>query len=240
MEYKKHKITEAVCAFNFQDEWDIVLLSEYSKKIEDLGFSKRQDIKPIQVNFQFQPGVIPSPTVQEGGVSMVIKNQDETEAVLMSKNYISFHTLNHYPGWDVFFPKTITPLLKMYFELGLGKGVLNSLMLFVNNFEIQENENLSEYLNFVPNMNDFGKGTSEVGHFFQSNFKSEPNLNISLKTVFNANPIDKSKKVTLECSCTASNENEKHSWEQLAEAAHLNAKNAFIKITQDKFKKIIT
>jgi uncharacterized protein (TIGR04255 family) len=175
--------------------------------------------------------------MEKGETKMVFKNKAENYAILMGKNFISFHSINHYYGWDVFVPELIKPFLEKYFTLNVSKDIVSVQMLYVNNFEIKKEENLSDYLSVVPNMKELGEETSELGHFFQSNFKIEPNLQLNLQTVLNTQ--NNTKKVTLECNCVASNIDHKYTWEILANAAHDKAKQAFLTISKDKFKNII-
>ena len=106
MEYKNHKITEAVCAFRFShslNNWDITSYAEYYNAIKVLGFSKKKEIKPIQLSFQFKQNEIPEkPEMIEGDTQMVFKNENENMAILISDNYISFHTINYYPDGKSF------------------------------------------------------------------------------------------------------------------------------------------
>lgn len=241
MEFTKHKITEAVCAFRFDpsiNPWDLTFFSSYFNLIKSEGFEKKQEIKPFQLSFQVKPNEEPSqPNFQQGETQMVFKTNDERYAILMGNNYISFHTLNHYPGWDVFKPETIAKYIEKYFSLGLGKGLVNAQMIYINNFNLENNKSLSDYLSFVPNMKDFGEG-EETSHFFQSNYKIAPNKNLSLKTVLNPEFPSGSKNVVLESNCLAEN-NKNQGWTDLADEAHDAARNAFIKISSDYFKKLI-
>jgi uncharacterized protein (TIGR04255 family) len=241
MEYKNHKITEAICAFRFSpdhSEWDILNLANYYKLIEPLGFEKKQEVKPFQVSFNIKANeVIPAPKMEEGETKMVFRNKEENRAILMGKNFISFHSINYYPGWDVFLPELIKPYLEEYFKLDVSKDIVSVQMLYINNFEINKEENLSDYLSVVPNMKELGEETNELGHVFQSSFKIEPNLQLNLQTVLNVVPQNNTKKITLECNCIASNNIEhKYTWDMLANDAHEKAKKAFLTISTDKFK----
>lgn len=95
MEFKNHKIIEAVCAFRFnppENNWDITSYAGY-------------------------------PQMVEGAIQMVIRNEKEDQAILLGNNYISFHTINHYPGWEIFSDHLISIYLQKYFEIGYGKGL---------------------------------------------------------------------------------------------------------------------
>jgi len=75
MEFKKHKITEAVCAFRFNpsvNPWDLTFLSEYYNLIKDDGFNKKKEVKPFQLSFEIKPNEDPKPpNLQQGEIQMV-------------------------------------------------------------------------------------------------------------------------------------------------------------------------
>ncbi len=241
MEFTKHKITEAVCAFRFnpsQNPWDITFFSRFYDLIKDHGYNKKAEMKPFIVDFQFKIGEAPNaPNLQQGETQMVFKTDDEKYAILLGNNYISFHTLNHYPGWDVFKPQVIDKSLKLYFDLELGRGLENAQMIYINTFDLEPNKSLSDYLTFVPNMKDFGEGV-EISHSYQSNYSIAPNKQLSLKTFFVSAGLINAKKVVLECNCVATKHDDK-GWVDLADEAHAAARNAFIKISSNYFKSLI-
>jgi uncharacterized protein (TIGR04255 family) len=243
MEYKNHKITEAVCAFRFNpkdNHWDVTGYADYYNSIKDYGFLKKNEIKPVQLSFNVKPNEIPqNPQMTEGDLQMVFKNEDETRAILLGNNYISFHTINHYPGWEIFSEELISIFLNKYFEIGYGKSLLSAQMIYINNFTLDHNHKLSEYLTFVPDMEHFGEG-DELSHLFQSAYEIAPNKKLQLKTILNVTNPEKIKNVVLECNCVAKNStNYDIPWETLSKDAHDNAKNAFINISTDKFKTLI-
>lgn len=241
MEYKNHKITEAVCAFRFDPNqnvsWDVTFFADYYHQIKKEGFEIKQELKPFQLNFNINTKEgIKSSEMLPGDTQMVFKTNDERNAILMGNNYISFHSLNHYLGWDVFFPEIVKKFIEIYFKIGLGKGLQSAQMIFINNFDIEKDKTLSDYLVFVPEMKDFGQG-DELSHVFQSNYSIKPNKQLSLKTILNT--VNKDiKKVTLESNCVA-NIGDVTDWQELIKDAHDNAKNAFVKIASSYFKNLI-
>lgn len=240
MEYKNHKIIEAVCAFRFnppENNWDITSYADFYNSIKELGFTKKSEIKPLQLSFQIimnEPP--PVPQMLEGETKMVIKNEKENQAILLGNNYISFHTINYYPGWEIFSGEFISVFLKKYFEIGYGKGLLSAQMIYINKFDLDKTKRLSDYLTFVPALEHFGEG-DELSHLFQSAYKIAPNKNLQLKTILNVRPPDKIKTVILECNCMATNTpDHKIPWLDLSKDAHDNAKKAFINIATPYFK----
>lgn len=243
MEYNNHKITEAVCAFRFNpsnNNWDITSFAAFYNVIKDFGFYRKSEIKPVQLSFQLKPNEIPqNPQMVEGETQMVFKDENETRAILLGNNYISFHTINHYPGWDVFLNSLISVFLNKYFEIGYGHDLVSAQMIYINNFELEKDKKLSDYLTFIPDMEHFGKG-DELSQLFQSSYQIAPNKRLQLKTILNVVNPEKIKKVVIECNCIAHNTtNHEISWTDLANDAHDNAKNAFINITTPYFKELI-
>jgi len=241
MEYKNHKITEAVCAFRFDPNQnissDLTFFADYYRLIKLEGFEKKQEIKPFQLNFNINTKEgTQSSEMLPGDTQMVFKTLDDMHAILMGNNYISFHSLNHYPGWDVFSPNIVDKFIEIYFSMGLGKGLQSAQMIFINNFDIEKERTLSDYLVFVPQMKGFGQG-DELSHVFQSNYAIKPNKQLSLKTILNI--IDDTKKVTLESNCIANNIGNVTDWKELIKDAHDNAKNAFVNIASEYFKQVI-
>lgn len=240
MEYKNHKIIEAVCAFRFnpyENNWDITSYADYYNAIKEIGFTKKSEIKPLQLSFQVKMNEFQSvPPMLEGETKMVIKNEKEDQAILLGNNYISFHTINHYPGWEIFSGELISVFLRKYFEIGYGKGLVSAQMIYINRFDLDKTKRLSDYLSFVPALEHFGEG-DELSHFFQSAYKIAPNKNLQLKTILNVRLPDRVKTVILECNCMATNTpDHKIPWIDLSKDAHDNAKNAFINITTQYFK----
>jgi uncharacterized protein (TIGR04255 family) len=240
MEFKNHKIIEAVCAFRFnpsENNWDITSFADYYNAIKEMGFSKKQEIKPMQLSFQLKMNEPPPiPQMVEGETQIVFKNEKEDQAILLGNNYISFHTINHYPGWEIFSDNLIAIYLQKYFDIGYGKGLLSAQMIYINKFDVDKTKKLSDYLSFVPAMERFGEG-DELSHLFQSAYKIAPNKNLQLKTILNVVNPDKTKTVILECNCIANNTSDrKISWMDLSRDAHDSAKNAFINIATQYFK----
>jgi len=244
MEYKNHKIVEAVCAFRFNpnaNEWDVTNYATFYNNVKDLGFSIKQEIKPFQISFHFNPNErIPKyPQMQEEDMQMVFKNEIGDKAILLGANFISFHSLNGYSGWEEFSGSFIKEILNIYFELGFGKDLLNAQMIYINNFQLTNNQKLSDYLTFVPQSDNFGQG-DELSHLFQSVYHISPNKQLQIKTILNISNPDKMKNVTLECNCIAANTGDYSiDWDTLSKDAHDAAKNAFLNICTDSFKEEI-
>lgn len=242
MEYKNHKIIEAVLALRFiptSREWDITSFSEFYNRVKDKGFSNKKEIRPFELSFKFNPKEpIEQPKKSEGEVQMVFKNQDETYAIIYSRDYVSFHSLKGYNGWEILKEELVNPIMEIYFELNGSSKISSAQMIYINRFDIGLTENLSEILTFLPNSQYFEAG-EEVSHLFQSNYKIAPNKNLKLQTILKIDPKTNKKIISLECNCVSEANNFSDDWVKLSEDAHDNAKKSFFDITTSIFKEKI-
>jgi uncharacterized protein (TIGR04255 family) len=101
MEFTRHKVAEAICAFRFdpnQNVWGKKFNDDFFEKIKDTGFTIREEIQPVQVSVELKPDSMQA-RHQRAEPQTVFKNEAQHYAILMSKDYVSFHTLNGYWGW---------------------------------------------------------------------------------------------------------------------------------------------
>ncbi|MEK7433273.1 MAG: TIGR04255 family protein [Cyanobacteriota bacterium] len=243
MQFKNHKITEALCAFRFESTIDnigISLFGEYFNKIKSDGFIHQKDFEPLKFSFQINPSDRSSQNkIEEDNLTMLFTNSEKNFSILIRQNYISFHALkNSYSGWDNFFNNYVKVYLEKYLELESNVSIKNTQMLYLNNFEIDINENLSDYLNCVPNSQNFGE-SSEFYLLSQSNYKIKPNLDVILKTGLKIEDSTSLKKITLECNCISHKNNVNDDWVKLINQSHDKAYDVFVKVTNDKFKEFI-
>ncbi len=229
MEYINHKITEVVCIIRFDPKqnipWDSTFLGKYYELIKD-KFNKKEEFITKQFNLQFKDQNISSNAI-EGEREMIFKNEQENLAIILKSNYISFHALSPYPGWDVFLNDIIIKYFNFYKEIGFGNGIHSVQIIYINTFEIEKNHKLSDYLNYTYNI----QGTEKV-HVFNSSYDISPNKNLIIKTFLNEN------KVVLECNCLNLNINN-DSILNLTNESKKEAKLAFENIISEKFKELI-
>lgn len=160
---------------------------------------------------------------------MIFKNPSRNQAIILSNNFISFHKLTPYESWEL----SIEPLakngLEIYKSIGLGEGIVNVQALYLNKYTLNFGEKISDYLSFIPSVEDFGIGV-EKNLIFQSHYSFSPNLEILLKLnkrISNENQ----RELFLECSCFAGNENN-FTADELVKQAHDQANLVFDKITK--------
>ena len=141
MEFKNNKIIEALCAIRFtpsDKEWDMSYLLDYYQKVKDSGFIHKQEIRPFRVDFNItNPEKADPPVYSYDDVQMSFNNPTENYSIIVAKNYLSFHCLKSYPGWEIFLPETAKYLDK-YRELGLNESVASVQLLYINDFEIED------------------------------------------------------------------------------------------------------
>ena len=126
MEFENHKITEAICAFRFDpklNEWNIGIFSEFFNKIKEYGFVQSQEQETYASNVEIDSQQPLAPISRDEKLRMAFLNVEDKQAIILAKNYISFHTVEYYPGWEEFKPNLVDRYLRMYGESGLGKGI---------------------------------------------------------------------------------------------------------------------
>jgi uncharacterized protein (TIGR04255 family) len=218
MEFKNHKITEALCAFHFdtskEDEWNVGKFADFFKKIEIYGFSESQQIKPKHFQIELNQG-IPKYQQTEGELKILYQSKDNTQASIMSQGYVSFHALQSYNGWEFFLPNTQN-ILEAYQSIKLGKSLKKVQMIYINTFQIGIEENVSDYATFVPEIRDFEQGR-EVGHNFQSSFKIGADTDLVVTTLCNSELNHKNIQLIIDCTVAINTTND---WQKAMNNAH--------------------
>lgn len=226
MEFKNHKITEAICAFRFQviqDNWNIGVFADFFKHIQPLGFTKQLERKPASVNFKIEANKIHPPEMEQGEIQLIFHNPEKQLSIILSKGLISFHAQAHYYGWDTFFPVFIAPIYKIFLSMDILESLDNVQMLFINRFTLENDSTLADYLNFVPNTKNIGG--AENGHFFNSHFLKPPNIALALQVQMTTQENQKS--VDFHCNAVVYNNQVEDKWSDLATTAHDNAVDIF-------------
>jgi uncharacterized protein (TIGR04255 family) len=237
MEFNNHKLIEVICALRFdleqEEMWNMGTFSDFFKKVEQDGFVYAQERIPIKVEINYDLSTNESNSQHNRGELLVLyKNDKDNEAIFLEKGHLSIHSLK-YDGWEKFLPK-VEKYVNYLSELNLGKKLLNLQYVYINQFDINENENLADYLTFVPKIESLGK-LKERNHIFKSEFGTEDESTILLDTV--CTEIEDKKQVRLQISCIVKNVNS--DWQSLAKNAHGHAKGIFLNISEDSFKKKI-
>jgi uncharacterized protein (TIGR04255 family) len=240
MEFNNHKIAEVIGAVRFTTSWNDEVMNRYAELVKNEGFTNREERVPVQISFQFQAGKSENPvsySQNKENKELVLSNPNTQQAIIIGFNYISFHLLNHYQGWEIFFPFVKSFLGKLN-TLEIKQSIQHIQVMYINTFSVMMNENIADYLKFVPDMNDFGQGI-EVHHNYQSNFFIQPNSQLFLRANIHTNFANSTKDIRLECSCVSSSYEEKKDLESLANQAHTIAVTSFKNVIQEKFKQKI-
>lgn len=231
-----HQPQEVLCAFIFnpdQNTWDSTYFGKYYDAIQDLGFKEKKEQKAFEVKFELKADAnkkIPEPQYNEAEPKMLFRNVEKNYAILMANSYISFHKLPPYESWENMMKDQIRPGLDKYFNIGLGNDLLQVQMLYLNKYEFDENEKLSNKFSFIPSIEDFGIG-KEKNLLLQSQYDLEPNLLMQIQ--INTRLTErKTKEVFLQCSCIANNKDKKNKWEEIAQQVHDQNNLVFRKITK--------
>lgn len=248
MEFPKHKITEAVCLLRFapdneeQDELNFNLVLDYLEKIRPQGFIHEQQRRPTKIIFKATPtGKITTPIQTTGETETVFFNKTERYAIILGRDFISFHSVDHYDGWDMFFPQVVEKYYNIYLQTINRDRTINYVqVIYINKLPIGSDQELATFFKSAPSVRDFGKGT-EVAHSSQSNFiiKEDPKVELALKLIMENDLTQKTKEFMFECTCITHNISNKYTWKELADLAHISAVEAFKQSITEEFKKII-
>ena len=177
MPYSNKHLIEVICSFEFIDEgpkWDSIYFGSYYEKIKLHGFTERQERKGIM--FQMFPTLAnsslgPMSPVQSQGEQIIFKNSNKNWGITLAKSSISFHVLKDYTQWENFRNDFIKPFYDFYLELGLGTGLRNCSVMYLNRLQKSAAENLSDYFTIIsPLDRTFG---AEQNTLVQRIFKGE-------------------------------------------------------------------
>lgn len=222
----KHILAEVICGFTFNpvgSKWDSTYFGEYYKKILNLGFSEKSEQKGVKVKVQvnLNSGTVKGNSSEQNNSAesrMIFRNSKDNSAIILSPNYISFHKLAPYNNWEDFLDRLIKPGISHYSELGLFGNLSSIGLLYLNQYEVPEEFELSDLFAFLPNVRIQG-AESEENIFYMTQYKIESDLLAQIKLNV-AKKTRNMKIVTLECSCTIQSPTESPDWLTLATKAH--------------------
>lgn len=203
-----HQLAEVLCGFWFKPEsnsWDSTCFGKFYDKILKLGFSEKQEQKAVQIKMEFKTvegAPATAPEMTEGDNRMIFRNPANNSAIILSANYLSFHKLPPYNGWDQLISDIVNPGLAMYREIGLGNDLVQVQSLYLNRYNLKPEDKLSEIFSFLPATESFGVGF-EHNLVFQSQYELSPNITVNLKLNCNTNSLLNEKVAFLECTSFA-------------------------------------
>lgn len=154
MQYSNKHLVEVNFGFYFSQEttqWDSTFFGRFYEKIIPHGFLGKEERKGISIIFGLKGNIskMPSQEVED----QVIFKDNKGRAITMAKNKISFHIVSDYTVWDSFLNDFIKPLFAIYKQLGLGNGIRECNLIYLNRFSRSGTDNLSEYFKMVSPIN---------------------------------------------------------------------------------------
>jgi uncharacterized protein (TIGR04255 family) len=161
----------------------------------------------------------------------VFKNPTKDWGIVMSKGAVSFHFLKDYAGWATFRDELICPFYKLYLELGLDNGLRNCTVMYLNRFEKQVSERLSEYFTIVSDIDK--KFYPEKNTIVQRLFKG-PDDQILVTKLTAQDIVGGKYQINLECGAVSTGN---MNWLEQAEKTHGPILNFFDSIITEKQKK---
>lgn len=151
-QYSNRHLVEVICGFQFPQEttkWDSTFFGQYYTKIKEKGFKEKEERKGLQFRFANLGGApvpLPAPAIED---QVVFKDNVRGWAISMAKNRVSFHVIKNYTNWNDFVSNFIAPFYTFYNEIGLGNGLRNCNVVYLNRFKKPITENLKDFFTSV-------------------------------------------------------------------------------------------
>jgi len=240
-DYSNKHLTEVVCAFTFSTEdspvWDVGFYGQYFDKISEIGFTKREDRKGFQIKFSGNIKELSNPTTpvfQETETQMLYRTEDNSQAIILGNKSLSFHVLKNYLNWDNFKNKFMVNGFKAYEDLKLPSKVQTCHFTYLNKFEFNKEDNLSDFFTLIPpTLASLG---DERGTTIDTKYQTSTGVIIIIRLF--ANPIVENKRiVNVECGGFLNLNPGKHiTWGEIAEIVHSPIREFFEKIITEKLR----
>jgi len=237
--YSNKHLVEVNCAFHFPEEttpWDSTFFGQYYEKIKHKGFIHREERKGVQITFKEQDFDASSDPITASPIEdqVLFRNLEQNQAILLGKNRISFHLLNDYKGWEFFIDQMIKPYSEYYKALGLGNGIMQASIVYLNKFVKSADKDLSAYFTIVSQVKS--KFGNEAMTFIQRVFSNDKNLLIAK---LNSQISGASQLINLECGAVCNNhlDMQKMDWILQANQTHEPILNFFEDIITHNLKK---
>lgn len=240
--YTNSHLKEVLCTYKFvpgQTKWDSAFFGQFYDKISDAGFTERQEKKGIifEINGTEKKGTDAIlPNVQEAESQMIFRNPTQNFAITMGNSMLSFHIVSTYENWEVFNEKLMAPFIEKYIELSIYDKIQSCQVVYLNQFELAEDQKLSDYFTVVsPPFEEFGKETSvQVTKKYTTSNGAVLILRISPQ---NKQPST-SKTITLECGANGNIANgiDIREWKTVSQNIKNPIKNFFECIITEKLR----
>lgn len=239
MQYTNKHLVEVNCGFQFPEEhvsWDSTFFGQFYERIKNSGFDQKEERKGVQLTFKgdfTNPSTLPV-TASAIEDQVIFRNTTKNYAIILGKGKISFHIVNSYPGWDAFLSDLIKPFFNIYNQLGLGNGLRQCTIVYLNKFTKASDVDLSDYFTIVSHVEPgFG---SEITTSVQRMIANDKLLLIAK---MHSQLDGHHKTIHLECGAVSTNEESMKSTDWLAHAneTHEPIPTFFEAIVTDQLKK---
>ena len=241
--YSNKHLKEVVCTFRFVQgsiKWDSAFFGQFYDKIINEGFSERQEKKGIvfEVNANMNNGNLHAPTIQEAESQMIFRNKTKNYAITMGSQFVSFHSVSTYLDWDNFNENLVGPFIAKYIELGIYDQILSCQVVYLNQFNFDENESLSDYFTVVTSpFEKFGKEKSvQIAKSYQTD------NNVMLNFRINPQPsVQGIKSLMLECGAvgTLVGGTSITNWKNMSQGVKAPIRDFFESIITDKLRRTL-
>lgn len=218
-------LVEVLCAIRFdvtKNEWDSTFFGKYYELIKERGYTERKEQRQVELQVQVKASDNQS-IIQENPpqIRMAFSNPNLKSAIIMGNNFISFHKLAPYETWEKLISDIVQPGLTEYHQIGLGKGITEVQCLYLNRYQLEEGQSVTEYFNFLPNIS----GSKEGQVSFQARYEFDSETFVQLKL----NKLGSSPSPTLffECSSFVSVLDDQVDFLSVAQKAHDSANTVY-------------
>jgi uncharacterized protein (TIGR04255 family) len=184
MAQTNENIVEVLFAMWFDpnaNDWDSTYFGRFHERIIPLGFTQKQEQKEVEIKVGPHHIV---PEVSDGKLKMTFKNPDSKTAVIISDHFISFHKLAPYKDWEQLLNDVVDPCFKIYKELGLGNSLKEVQWLYLNKYQISQQQKISSVVKFWPTIDD----GVETNVSFRTRYNLPDGESVQLQLNGNVNP----------------------------------------------------
>jgi uncharacterized protein (TIGR04255 family) len=213
-------LVEVLCAIRFdpkKNEWDSTFFGRYYELIKNRGYTERKEQRQVELQLQVSSHDNKS-IIQENPpqIRMAFSNPESKSAVIMGNSFLSFHKLAPYENWEKLISDIVQPGLADYYQIGLGKGIIEVQCLYLNRYMIEEGQSVAKYFNFLPNIS----GSKEGQISFQARYEIDSETFVQLKLNKVGSPLPM---LFFECSSFVSVQQDQGEFLTHAQKAHDSA-----------------
>jgi uncharacterized protein (TIGR04255 family) len=171
--FSKNKIKEASIILHFDpstNDWASTLFGNFYDLIKPLGFTKRKDLQPVTVQFQYDGGSDTGSVQRKLDTPKMLFQRDVNDfAVVQSAYYLSVHKTDFYTGFEEFY-NFVKQVFAEYMKLKVAHSdrVRSIQINYINTFNFSSPErSIGDLLRYFPKPERYN-AKKELQHSFES------------------------------------------------------------------------